>query len=131
VDTTGVLLDDRGEVVTKFLTAHQGRVKLAFVPRRERSYSVQIPGQDAVALPPVVPQGLALQLPGDEVAADAPVRLHVAGRGNGPWVLGVFCRGALVGQTTLRADARGELRRRRSITARIGRRRAARDDLRS
>jgi alpha-2-macroglobulin-like protein len=110
VDTTGVLLDDRGEVVTKFLTAHQGRVKLAFVPRRERSYSVQIPGQEPVALSPVLTAGLALQLPGDEVAADAPVRLHVAGRGNGPWVLGVFCRGALVGQTTLRADDRGELR---------------------
>ncbi|HEX5051010.1 MAG TPA: alpha-2-macroglobulin family protein, partial [Planctomycetota bacterium] len=39
-----------------------------------------------------------------------PLRLAVAGRGDGPWLLGVFCRGVLVGQTTLRADEGSDLR---------------------
>ena len=53
---------------------------------------------------------MRLQLVGDDIAAGAPLRLDVAGRGDGPWLLGVFCRGVLVGQTTLRADDSGELR---------------------
>ncbi|MBM4063359.1 MAG: hypothetical protein FJ265_20010, partial [Planctomycetes bacterium] len=113
VDTSGVVVDDRGEVLAKFRSTHQGRVKLAFVPRAGRSYSVHLAGKpaaEAQALPAVAQTGIAMQLLGDEVEANAPLRLQLAGRGDGPWLLGVFCRGALVGQEALRADSGGELR---------------------
>lgn len=111
VDAAGLLQDDRGLTLARFTTDHQGRTRVTFVPRAGRSYSVQLAGQaSAQPLPPVQAKGLALQLPDFEVAADAPLRLQVAGRGDGPWLLGVFCRGALVGQTTLRGSEHGELR---------------------
>jgi hypothetical protein len=110
VDTVGALVDDRGTTVARFKTAHQGRCRLAFEPQTGRRYEVRLADRaEPFALPAVHERGLALRLPDDEVAAGAPVRLHVAGRGDGPWLVGVFCRGALVGQTTLRADDRGAL----------------------
>ncbi|HEU4420175.1 MAG TPA: MG2 domain-containing protein, partial [Planctomycetota bacterium] len=110
VDTAGELRDERGQVA-KFRTAHQGRVKLTFVPREGSSYHVRLAGHEEMhALPAVQPKGIALRLPGTDVAANAPLRLALAGRGSGPWLVGVFCRGVLVGQTTLRADERGEVR---------------------
>jgi hypothetical protein len=57
----------------------------------------------------VQPNGIALRAPEEQAPAGVPLRLRVAGRGEGPWLLGVFCRGVLVGQTTLRPDERGEL----------------------
>ncbi|HEU4420237.1 MAG TPA: alpha-2-macroglobulin family protein, partial [Planctomycetota bacterium] len=110
VDTAGELRDERGQVA-KFRTAHQGRVKLTFVPREGSSYHVRLAGQEQMhALPTVQAKGIAMRLPGTDVTANAPLRLALAGRGSGPWLVGVFCRGVLVGQTTLRADERGELR---------------------
>lgn len=111
IDGTGELRDERDELVARFRTEHQGRAQVTFVPREGRSYRVRLPGQtEPFALPAVQTKGLALQARGDEIAANAPLRLAVAGRGFGPWLLGVFCRGVLVGQTTLRPDDRGELR---------------------
>ncbi|MEO6596384.1 MAG: MG2 domain-containing protein, partial [Planctomycetota bacterium] len=111
VDGTGEVVDERDQQVAKFRTAHQGRVKVTFVPREGSVYRVRLGGHDEpFALPEVKTTGIALRLPGTDIAADAPLRLAVAGRGDGPWLLGVFCRGVLVGQTTLRADDRGELR---------------------
>lgn len=112
VDTTGAVVDDRGDEVAKFTTEHQGRARVVFVPRGGRSYSVRLAGQPqdaAVALPAVAAQGVVLALQGDEVGPGLPLRVAVRGRGDGPWLLGVFCRGALVGQTTLRAGDDGEL----------------------
>jgi hypothetical protein len=111
VDGAGVVLDDRGDTVARFRTAHQGRAKVAFVPGANAGYRVQLAGQgEPQALPAVREHGVALQLLGDRIAAGANLRMKVHGRGSGPWLLGVFCRGVLVGQTTLRADERGELR---------------------
>jgi hypothetical protein len=111
IDTAGELVDDRGERLAKFTTVHQGRARLEFTPRDGRSYAVRLPGRaEPIALPAVRPQGIALRALADASPAGEPLRLGVGGRGDGPWLLGVFCRGVLVGQTTLRADDDGELR---------------------
>lgn len=111
IDTSGVLLDASGAVITKFQTTHQGRAKLTFTPRAGLTYRVQLAGQkDPVDLPTVRQEGVAMHLPGDDIAAGAALRMQLQGRGEGPWLLGVFCRGVLVGQATVRADDRGELR---------------------
>ena len=111
IDGAGELLDDDDRVVTKFRTVHQGRGTVEFVPKAGANYRVRLVGhEDRFALPAVQEQGIALQLRGCDIAADAPLRLRLAGRGEGPWLLGVFCRGVLVGQTTLRAEADGTLR---------------------
>ncbi len=116
VDGVGELIDGDGRQVTRFRTAHQGRAKLSFVPREGSAYRVRLAGQhEPFALPAVQKNGIALRLFGDDVVANAPLRLAVAGRGDGPWLLGVFCRGVLVGQTTLRANGSGELRAEASV----------------
>lgn len=111
IDGVGELLDERDRVIAKFRTAHQGRGAIAFVPKLGVAYRLRLAGQaEPFALPIVQERGVAMQLRSDEVAAGAPLRLGIGGRGDGPWVLGVFCRGVLVGQTTLRAEDDGELR---------------------
>lgn len=116
IDGAGDLLDGRGRPVAKFRTQHQGRVKVGLVPRAGEAYRVRLAGHEAsFPLPEVQPDGLALRLLGDDVGPAAPLRLALAGRGNGPWLVGAFCRGVLVGQTTLRADDGGELRAETSI----------------
>jgi alpha-2-macroglobulin-like protein len=111
IDGQGEVVDARGRQVAKFRTLHQGRARLAFTPSRDVSYSLRLAGHDEpFPLPAVQERGVAMQLAGNDIAAGAPLRLDVAGRGDGPWLLGVFCRGVLVGQTTLRAADDGELR---------------------
>jgi hypothetical protein len=111
IDGAGDVVDARDRVVAKFRTQHQGRTKLALQPRGGETYRVRLTGHATpFPLPEVKASGVALRLLGDDVAATAPLRVGIAGRGNGPWLLGVFCRGVLVGQTTLRADDSGELR---------------------
>jgi len=111
IDGAGELLDERDRVVAKFRTVHQGRAAIAFVPKHGVAYRLRLAGQaEPFALPVVQERGVAMQLRGDEVAAGAPLRLGLGGRGDGPWLLAVFCRGVLVGQTTLRAEDDGELR---------------------
>ncbi|MBL8728137.1 MAG: hypothetical protein JNM25_06885 [Planctomycetes bacterium] len=110
VDTTGELLDAKGERLLKFTTTHQGRVRLAFTPREHGSYQIRLPGHvDPFPLPAVAANGIALRALDEQAPAGKPLRVHVAGRGDGPWLLGVFCRGVLVGQTTLRPNASGAL----------------------
>jgi alpha-2-macroglobulin-like protein len=116
IDGTGEVLDARGQPVARFRTQHQGRVKLALVPRANDSYRVRLTGHAVpFPLPAVQPNGIALRLLGDDVDANEPLRVAVAGRGDGPWLLGVFCRGVLVGQTTLRPGEDGELHDRAEI----------------
>ncbi|MFY9341704.1 MAG: MG2 domain-containing protein, partial [Planctomycetota bacterium] len=110
IDGAGELLDGRDRTVVRFRTAHQGRAKLAFVPRFAETYKVRLTGRtDTTALPEIRERGLALLLRGDDIATGAPLRMRLLGRGDGPYLLGVFCRGVLVGQTTLRAGDDGEL----------------------
>lgn len=111
VDTAGELLDGRDRRVASFRTAHQGRAKLAFVPAANERYRIRLAGKpETTELPAAQANGIALRLAGDDIAAGAPLRLAVDGRGNGPWLVAAFCRGVLVGQSTLRADDTGELR---------------------
>ena len=111
IDTAGELVDARDRRVASFRTSHQGRGKLRFVPSANQRYRLRLAGKaETFDLPDVQQSGIALRLLDDTVAAGQPLRLAAAGRGEGPWLIGVFCRGVLVGQTTLRADAGGELR---------------------
>jgi len=104
IDTAGEIIDASERRIVSFRTAHQGRARLSFVPEEGTTYKVRLAGKsETYELPKVRKDGIALRLIGDDIAANAPLRMAVAGRGNGPWVLGVFCRGVLVGQTTLRA----------------------------
>ena len=104
IDGAGEIVDDQEQRVASFRTAHQGRARLTFVPARGTNYKVRFGGNaQTFALPAVRDQGIAIRLLGDDIAAGDPLRMAIAGRGNGPWLLGVFCRGVLVGQTTLRA----------------------------
>jgi hypothetical protein len=117
IDEAGEVIDERGRHVETFRTQHQGRVKFALVPKKGSEYRVRVAGQkEPFALPAVKENGIALRLLGDDVGASEPLRLALAGRGDGPWLLGVFCRGVLVGQTTLRADERGELHERAEVS---------------
>ncbi|MCK5944655.1 MAG: hypothetical protein KAI24_21890, partial [Planctomycetes bacterium] len=110
IDTAGELIDERERRVASFRTQHQGRARMTFVPERDRRYRVRVAGKaETFPLPEVRPTGVALRLIGDDIQAGAPLRVALGGRGNGPWVLGVFCRGVMVAQTTLRPDDRGEL----------------------
>ncbi|MGK0435436.1 MAG: hypothetical protein ACJA0V_004598, partial [Planctomycetota bacterium] len=110
IDGAGEIIDDRERRIVSFRTAHQGRARLTFVPEKDTRYKVRLAGKaQTFDLPTVRDQGIAIRLLGDDVAAGDPMRMAVAGRGNGPWLLGVFCRGVLVGQTTLRANNGEEL----------------------
>ncbi|MFT4514167.1 MAG: hypothetical protein ACI91B_002875 [Planctomycetota bacterium] len=110
IDGTGEIVDDRERRVATFRTAHQGRARLTFVPEKNARYKVRLNGkQQTFALPTVKDKGIAIRLIGDDIAAGDPMRMAIAGRGNGPWLLGVFCRGVLVGQTTVRASNGNQL----------------------
>jgi hypothetical protein len=89
IDEAGELVDERGRHVETFRTQHQGRVKLAFVPKKGGEYRVRVAGHtEPFALPAVKESGIALRLLGDDVAAGEPLRVALAGRGDGPWLLG-------------------------------------------
>ncbi|MGK0155546.1 MAG: hypothetical protein ACI9SE_002510, partial [Neolewinella sp.] len=104
VDGAGEIVNDRERRIATFRTAHQGRARLTFVPEKNGRYKVRLNGkQQTFDLPTVKDDGIAIRLIGDDIAAGDPMRMAVAGRGNGPWLVGVFCRGVLVGQTTVRA----------------------------
>lgn len=110
IDGTGEIVDERERRIATFRTAHQGRARLSFVPEKNARYKVRLNGrQQTFDLPQVRDQGIAMRLLGDDIAAGDPMRMAIAGRGNGPWLLGVFCRGVLVGQTTVRGDEQGRL----------------------
>ncbi|MFK7740809.1 MAG: MG2 domain-containing protein [Planctomycetota bacterium] len=110
IDTAGELVDDRNRRIASFRTEHQGRGKISLIPEDGRSYRVRVAGRsETFDLPSVQKRGIALRLRGEDIAAGEPLRMHVDGRGDGPWVLGAFCRGVLCGQTTLRPNARGEV----------------------
>jgi hypothetical protein len=116
IDTTGELIDADGRRVASFRTQHQGRVRMTFVPEKGATYRVRVAGKaETFELPAVRESGVAMRLLGDDVGAGQPLRMALGGRGNGPWVLGVFCRGVMVAQTTLRPNDNGELHARPEI----------------
>jgi len=113
IDTTGELIDADGRRVASFRTQHQGRVRMTFVPEKGKTYRVRVAGKaETFELSPVRDSGVAMRLLGDDIGPEQPLRMALGGRGNGPWVLGVFCRGVMVAQTTLRPDASGQLQAR-------------------
>ena len=110
VDTQGTVHDARGDVVATFRTEHQGRARVVFTPRLGNHYVVRtVATAPSVefAMPAVRAEGIALRAL-DE-SATGPVRVRVAGRGDGPWLVGVFSRGALLAQQALRPDGQGEI----------------------
>ncbi len=112
VDTRGTVHDARGEVVATFRTEHQGRARVVFTPRLGTRYAVRTQAtapSTEFALPEVKAKGIALRALDEGIVAGAPVRVRVAGRGDGPWLVGVFCRGALLAQQALRPDDQGDV----------------------
>lgn len=110
VDTQGTVHDARGDVVATFRTEHQGRTRVVFTPRLGNRYAVRTVAtapRDEFAMPEVRAEGIVLRALGE--SATGPVRVRVAGRGEGPWLVGVFGRGALLAQQALRPDGQGEI----------------------
>lgn len=110
VDTGGAILDRHGNRVALFRTEHQGRARCTFTPAAGMSYRVAIDGlREPLELPAAHEDGIALSMAGDGVAAGAPLQVQLRGRGRGPWVVGAFARGLLVGQATARPDGQGAI----------------------
>ena len=108
VDGEGRIRAADGGVVATFRTVHQGRATCAFTPIAGVAYAAEVDGkQGSFALTAAVERGVALRALDDGIAAGAPLRLTVAGNGDGPWLVAAFCRGVLLGQTTVRPSADG------------------------
>lgn len=110
VDTSGVLLDARGNVLSKFATEHQGRARLTLRPRAGERYRLQLAGNPApIDLPEAQETGIAMTVLDEQTPAGQPLRVRLAGRSEGPALVAVFCRGVLVGQASATADAQGRI----------------------
>src|SRR6185369_2965368 len=112
VEAKGRLLDDQGRELALFETQHQGRGFFSFTPRADRSYRLAIDSPFAIetSLPAAAAHGVALTSPSASTPAAEPVTLKLTTVDAGPSLTGVFCRGVLVGQQTVRGAGEHELR---------------------
>jgi len=103
VTARGDIVDSDGRVVTEFATAHQGRGRFSLTPRAGERYRLQLhdPVATTVALPDVHRDGVVLRTIDDATDAGARLRFRLATSAPGPWLVGVFLRGTLVGETTV------------------------------
>lgn len=118
VDTTGSVVDASGREVAAFVTEHQGRARVEFTPTARVGYRVitAAGGEATFPLPAVLTRGVALRALDQGVPAGASLRLRLAGGGDGPWMVGAFCRGVLVAQLAVRADVADRIDRALSLT---------------
>lgn len=81
-DIAGVVLDQRGNVVSNFRTEHEGRGRFAFTPRGDDRYTLKITEPSGVdttyPLPAIKSHGAVIQTDGDVFGANQPVRVTVA-----------------------------------------------------
>ena len=112
VSAQGVVVDDQGREVAKFVTEHQGRARFRFAAQRDRRYSLKLEGPDTSehALPEARENGVVLTTEQDGVLGGEPVCCVLEVSSGGPWVVGVFSRGVLVGEDTLEGVGRHDLR---------------------
>lgn len=101
VDAEGRIVDDRGETVAAFATVHQGRGRVAFRPAAGRAYRLVLDGPVPTerALPTPRVGGVALAV--DPVADADHLSVTVHGPPGVPRLVAAYCRGAMVGQTTV------------------------------
>ena len=107
----GRVVDADGREVVAFETEHQGRARFELTPVAGEHYTLELEDEDTdpVPLPRSIPGSAALRSLADSTAAGAPVELEVRTRSEGPWMLGLYCRGVLVAQDAFSGSGRHEI----------------------
>ncbi len=81
-DLVGEIIDSKGQTVAQVKTAHEGRARFDFTPRKGESYSLKVSEPAGIAktfpLPAAKDSGVTLQSLADIAAADKPLRLRIA-----------------------------------------------------
>lgn len=100
----GRIVDSKGKTITEFRTEHAGRGRFELRPRVGERYELVLedPKDVRFALPAAESLATTLRSLDDTIEAGAPARFRVTTTEPGPWLLGVFARGILVGQATFR-----------------------------
>lgn len=107
----GRLVDGSGREVATFTTAHRGHGAFAFTPQADATYAIELLGTTTARteLPRAQTSGLVLRALDERIAAGAPLRVRIAGRGTERVRIGVFCRGTLVGQSATPLEGSAEV----------------------
>jgi hypothetical protein len=81
-DLSGVIVDSKGNELTTFATAHEGRGRFSFMPKAGEIYTLKINQPAGIKttypLPAVKPTGVVLSAVDNVVAAGQPIRLRLA-----------------------------------------------------
>ncbi len=113
VDAVGALVDGEGREVARFETDAQGLGRIAFTPEQGSTYRLRIvsPNLHEVELPATADgdDAVLLRSLADRHPAGEPLRVRVACADAGPKLVAAFCRGAMVGQATVRGAGEHEV----------------------
>ena len=111
VHAVGRVVDEQGRTAARFEAWHQGRGRFELTPERGARYRLEIdePRAEPVPLPAVVDEGVGLRSGADAFPPGAALALEVHVPHEGPWLVGAFCRGVLVGQDTFTGDGAHEV----------------------
>ena len=103
VSGRGDVRDATGKIVTEFETTHQGRGTFDIEPATGTTYRLHLaePSAKIVELPAAFAEAVALRTRATSCLGGEPLALSVTTPGAGPWTIGVFCRGLLLGQDTV------------------------------
>jgi alpha-2-macroglobulin-like protein len=105
----GRVVDSNGREIVSFRTEHQGRARFELTPRSGERYTLELEESEQIELPLPKTTGAVLRSVADSSLAGEPVELEVATAGDGPWILGLYCRGVLVAQDVFRGTGRRTL----------------------
>jgi uncharacterized protein YfaS (alpha-2-macroglobulin family) len=111
-DISGVVVDQKGTVVSRFRSEHEGRGRFELTPDAGARYSLRVESPAGIkttwALPQVARDGVVLRAAGELTAAGAPVRLLVGGARGGKLKVVLSQREQELASTVVTAR-RGEL----------------------
>ncbi|MCB9832593.1 MAG: hypothetical protein H6807_08965 [Planctomycetes bacterium] len=107
VSVRGRLVDDRGQAIMSVASRHQGRGLFGFRPEPGRAYRLETEDGQVFRLPAARAGALVLDTSGFEPDPDGRARVVLHGAGDGPYVIGLFCRGFLIASRTV--DGPGEI----------------------
>ena len=99
-ELAGEIVDEDNRVVARIATSHQGRGVFTIRPEVGRRYSL-VAGNGRFDLPPAHDQGLTLNSSGFAGKPGENLKLEVVNTQDEAFVVGAFCRGALVASDTL------------------------------
>jgi len=107
----GRVVDSKGREVVAFETLHQGRARFVLSPKASEVYTLELEDEDTapVPLPRPIPGAATLHAFADSTPAGTPVEVEVNTLSDGPWMLGLYCRGVLVAQDAFSGTGRHEL----------------------